>query len=366
MDYRYHCQPQAEDYARAILPVPDGYPLRDGLPEDFREQFSKLCALMKEMYLDMARQPEAYGLTLVDIQLQDNRVIRDAGNSIHRLFDTMMRLSQSGEVRNHQLVVSAPAFKASIRKAQGAVSVPVPRYELILARLVDFGFSISGFTGKPFGKDVESFIVEYPDFPAMIDTVRAYCDCWEALRTNRASIKIWPEEFHHHAYRFDYKVTADCDKISVRQWIADEAKYHGYPEGVGEFYIAFYEYSRQFKGVKFNGDYLYKSKRIARDLQKGQGRHSLSLKLREMDRYMSEMDALPAGIREPLRKSSCGHCGFQGATDEFCKFRLKWTLENTVHEGCAFLCFEFEDFDLARVADYWRLLEQEYGLKRIS
>ncbi len=33
MDYKYHIQPQAEKFARSILPVPHEYPLREGLPK---------------------------------------------------------------------------------------------------------------------------------------------------------------------------------------------------------------------------------------------------------------------------------------------------------------------------------------------
>jgi hypothetical protein len=364
MEYRYHCQYQAESFAKQILPVPEDYPLRDGLPEDFRTHFARLCELAKDIYIDMAKQPETYGLMLIEIESQDNNLIRKAENTIHRLVDTLCRLSGCGEVQNHQLVVSAPAFKDVIKKGQGAVSNPVPKYELILSRLVDFGFVISDFDGRPFGKTIEAFTVEYPDTPEIIDTVKAYCDCWYMIRADRSSVKIWPEEFHHHLYRFDYKITADHDKIPVQQWIADEAKYYGYPDEIGDFYIAFYEYSLQYKGVKFNGDYNYKSKRIARDLQKGQGKCSLSLKLKNVDNYMSEINAMPESIKKQFAKSCCAHCGFQGATEEYCKFRLCWTFDNTPHEGCAFMCFEFDDFDLARVPDYWRLPELEYGLKK--
>ena len=40
MKFKYYCQYQAEDYAKSILPVPKDYPLKKGLPIDFRQKFS--------------------------------------------------------------------------------------------------------------------------------------------------------------------------------------------------------------------------------------------------------------------------------------------------------------------------------------
>jgi hypothetical protein len=48
MEYKYHCQYEAKQMASSILPVPEDYPLANGLPEDFRKHFSQLCDLIKE------------------------------------------------------------------------------------------------------------------------------------------------------------------------------------------------------------------------------------------------------------------------------------------------------------------------------
>ena len=362
MEYKYHCQPQAEEFARQIIPVPIDYPLRDGLPDEYRTNFAKLCEIAKEMYLDMAKRPEEYGLKLIDISVQDRHAIRAAQNKIHRLGDTLLRLCQSGKLENHQLIVSAELFRNAIKQAQGAVSNSVPKYELILSRLTDFGFAISDFTGKPFDKKVESFTIEYPDDPEIIDTIKIYYDCWDILKNDHDNVIMW-NEFHHNFYRFDYKVTADHNKISGTQWIHDNALRHNYPPEVAEFYIAFHEYSLRYKGIKFDGDYNYKSKRIARDLYMGLGVTNLSLIIKDMDKYIGEIEVMPESVKKPFTKSSCNYCGFQGATVEHCKFRRKWTLEGSAHDACAFFGFQFNDFDVELVPYYWRLLELEFGLK---
>lgn len=370
-EYNYHCQHQAESFAKAILPIPNEYPLQAGLPKNFQLNFMKLCDLAKDVYMDMSKNPEAYGLMLVDIKSKDHNLARDGYRTIHRFVDTLSNLSNCSILENHQFLVNMEEFKASIKKGTGLVSGPVPKYELILLKLVHFGFAISGFEGKPFAKKVSSFSVEYPDYPEMMDTIKTYIECWNALKPNRESVKVWPKEYHHHYYRFDYKITADREKIPMLQWISDEADYSGYLPQQKAFSIAFYEYSLNYKDVTFDGDYNYKGKRIARMYQ--DGFHAIKdeliflvhIRLKNMDIYMTEINMMPDGIKKLMRRDSCRHCNFQGATSEYCKFRVQWKFDGQPHEGCAHACFYFDDFTVEHVPHYWRLLELEYNLKKI-
>jgi len=369
MKYKYHCQHEAWLVANSIIPVPEKYPLADGLPDDFIEHFTKLWALMKDMFLDMAKQPEAYGMVLADYALQgagsqskESGLIRKSRNSVNRLPDTLFRLSQSGEVHNHQLHVSLPVFKDGIKQAEGNGVSPVPKYELILSRLVDFGFTISGFSGKPFAKTVDSFTVEYPDYPELMDTLKLYCNCWYKTRLSQLALKDRSSlafkgkpilQYYNHM-RFDFRFTADQDKIPMSEWIEYELQSQGCGEEKIAFYVAFYEYSLKYKDVKYDGNYFYKSKRIVK--------HDFLIKLNNPDNYMDEIMAMPECIRNQFAKSYCSHCNFQGASEEYCKYRLRWTYDNVPHEGCAFQCFWFNDTDSTLVPHYWRLLELEYGL----
>jgi len=83
-----------------------------------------------------------------------------------------------------------------------------------------------------------------------------------------------------------------------------------------------------------------------------------------MDSYIAEIEAMPESVKKPFTKNSCNHCNFQGATNEYCKFRKNWTLDGITHDACVFYGFQFDDLDLVFVPVYWRLLELEYGLKR--
>jgi hypothetical protein len=367
VNYKYHCQHQAESFSKAILTVPNDYPLLEGLDHDFRQNFSILCELAKSIYLDMAESPESYGLMLVDYASKDHNLARDGYRTIHRFLDTLSALCAIGVLENHSLKVSVESFAKEIKKGRGAVSGPVPKYELILSKLMCFGFVFSDFEGKAFNKKLDYFTVEFPDDPVIIDTIKTYCDCWDTLKTDRKTIKTWPNAFHHHYYRFDYKITANHEKITMTKWLEDEADYYGYSPELKTIALKFYDCSLKYKGIKFDGDYHYRSKRIARIEQTGwdalnETTYKLSIKLTQPDKYMNVIDSLPESIQKPFRKNYCRHCNFQGATKTNCKFRIHWTFENKAHEGCTYRCFYFDEFDGAQAEHFWQLLESEYGL----
>lgn len=371
--YRYHAQRQAEDFAKEILPVPEDYPLNPGLPENYRENFAKLTELAKEVYLDMAKEPEAYGLTLLPIDSADHNLARDSYRSVQRFVETLNALFTNGEITDHCLQVDTAGFRKGIKSP-----VAIPGYGLILAKLCEFGFKISDFDGAVIARGAKSFLVECPDDPERIDTIKAYCDCWTEVDRFRCGgqkrgeqnklVKLSPQEFHHHFYRFDYKITADLTKLPMITWVRDEAGIMQYSPQLKKFSVAFFEEMQKYKNVVFNGDYMVKGKRIARITNVSYpalgANYVLVLKLKSMDQYMDFMKTLPAAIKEPFTKSCCQYCGFQGSTKEYCKFRLHWTFHGESHDGCAFQCFNFRNFDMEYVPAYAKLLELEYGLKK--
>lgn len=360
MAYQYHCQHQAEGFAREIIPVPGNYPLKPGLPEDFPMRFAALCELAKGIYLDMAQAPAAYGLMLLDITSNDHNAARDSYRTVHRFVETLLALCVSGEIRDHCLHVDAKQFGVAIKT--------VPRYGLILSKLRDFGIVVSDFDGMLIDRRAQHFTVQTPDFPDMISTIKIYCGCWDALKGDRREVKLLSNEFHHHLYRFDYKITADMAAIPIEQWVSDDADYSGFTPQMKALALAFYRQSLKYKGIKFDGEYHYKGKRIARITSTGYAalgdpKYKISVKLKEMDRYMDFIKTLPESMTAPMRRSNCNHCSFQGATAEHCKFRLHWTMDEVRHTGCAHACFFFDDFNPDRASDYWKLMALAYGLQ---
>jgi hypothetical protein len=372
MQYTYHCQHQAESFANTILPVPRDYPVKSGLPAGFAADFDALCSLMKKIYMDMAAQPEAYGLILLDINNNDHNLARDSYRTVHRLVDALNAAFLCGNVADHCLTADAGLFKDAIKK-----NPSVPKYGTIFAKLIEFGFAFTNFNGSAIEKKVESFTIKYPDNPLIIDTIKTYCDCWHELdrfARNRDKprvdlIKLTPQDFHHHFYRFDYKITADLEQLPILTWVSDDADYRGYSPEQKKFSIAFYNESLKYKNIKFDGEYHYKAKRVARITQVNYNALSkpdyrISIKLANPDKYMDVIAAMPGSVKDRFDKDYCAHCDFQGATAEKCKFRLHWTYAGTPREGCAYQCFYMDDFDEARVQDYWKLLELEYALAK--
>lgn len=82
-------------------------------------------------------------------------------------------------------------------------------------------------------RGAEFFLVEFPDDPEMIDTIKACCECWAqvdgfcGVGKNRGIrndlVKLNPQDFQHHFYRFDYKITAGLRELSMLTWVRDEA-----------------------------------------------------------------------------------------------------------------------------------------------
>ncbi|MCL2065426.1 MAG: hypothetical protein FWG98_13795 [Candidatus Cloacimonetes bacterium] len=371
MKYKYHCQHQAEEFAHRIIPVPENYPLQKGLPNDFREHFVKLTEFARDFYLDMSKAPEEYGLLLVPIESEDKNLIFQSYKKLCRYANTLERLAICGELKNNQLIINTERFVNILRKWIGYHSSPVVKYELILSKLQDFGFVISDFSGKPFTKKIEFFTVDYPDYPDMIDALKLYCDCWEKLRQDISQIIFQPGEFQHHYCRFDYKITADIAAIPIQQWIIDECDYNCYPQNIKDFVLAFYDYSQQYKGLKFDWSYHFKSKRITAMYTEatrpalyhlGKENIYLSLKLKNLDKYMDYIYTLPDTVQSKFAKSYCMFCNEKETVDKPCKYRQKWTYEGQEQVGCSYWCFYFNDFDIELVPVYWKLLEMEYGL----
>lgn len=358
---QYHSQLQAERFAKAIIPVPMDYPLPEGLEEDFRIHFTKLCELAKEIYMDMAEKPEEYGVALLDINENERNIVRDSYRTIHRFVDVVNALFLSGKADKHILTVDTAKFKVNVKK--------VPRYGLILSKLMEFGFDISQFNGKTIDNKSQAFEVEYTDNPYIIDTLEIYCQNWLDINKYRTTgksknvnspIKISPEEYAHHFYRFDYKITADLSKIPMAKWVEDEAAYLCLEKDQKQFYIEFYNRSLKYPDLSFDGDYYFKWKRIARVYPNED--IILILKLNNMDNYSQFMKDLPAHLQEVFNRNYCTVCGFQGATKEFCKFRIHWNLDNKEYAGCAYLCFNFLNPVIDDLDIYFALLEYEYGL----
>jgi len=368
MKYMYYCQHQAEDYAKSILPAPKDYPLQKGLPKDYSQRFVKLCDLTRNIYMDMAKRPKNYGLLLVSLENNDFEQIRNSFYSLRRFPDTLISLFQSGKLVNNKLTVNVETFSKLIKKNRGNIATSVSKYELILSCLIDFGFIFSDFNGKPYGKNVKSFIVEFPDKPEMMNTIKDYVACWEVFNKNEGNVKIYHTwEYRQYDY-FDYKLTAS--ELPMKQWVVDDAiKYKSTPK-LQDFSIALYEHSLMYKDIRFDGDFYYKNTRISRINQYGcdvfgKPVFKLSVKLPKPEKSMEAIYGSPETIQKHFRQDYEGTC-YKKQQGIKCTHMLKWTFDGKVRSGCPMKCFVFDDFNLKLIPYYWWILELQYWFKKIK
>ena len=240
---KYHVQKEAAAFAEVMGNTPTNYPVHDGLPDDFPIKFAEFRRIMRDMYADMAERPEKYGLKLLDISIEEKNNSKSGKDTIRRLYNTVSALCESGEVNDHVLTVSVVEFTRKLKERK------VTTYELMLARLGDFGFAFSNFNGKPFPKSVESFTVQHPDSREMIDTMQQYfVDC-------RNKPNVWHSgsivgEGNNPGYCiFPYVYAADHSKLSTYQAAVNYFMYNGYSEKMSKFFNAVYECSLQFNNV---------------------------------------------------------------------------------------------------------------------
>jgi hypothetical protein len=335
---------EMEKWANSIIIKPD-FPVRQGLPEDYPAHFEKLCTLLKEIYFDIAKDPEAYGM-----------------NNPKKLFDFFSCLTKFGVIENNQLFVNVENFKKEAKKSQSATNASLTKSELIMSKLSDFGFVFTPFDGKPFGKDVAEFTVEYPDYPQMLETIKQYYDCWRPLYNN-------PYEFkgqylygcaYRNAYKFCYLIAADLEKMTIPQCFGDILSYKRLPQNVNEFQKAFYEYSLRYGDIRYDEHYYYKkSKLMIFDSTWGH-EPLLHIKIRKMNGYTSEIEKMPEAIRELFSKdrNNCRIC------KETCGSHVSWVFEGQKRVGCSENCFTIDNFDdLSLIPHYWRLVELDCKLK---
>jgi hypothetical protein len=104
----------------------------------------------------------------------------------------------------------------------------------------------------------------------------------------------------------------------------------------------------------------------------GWSRCAIQLYLKNIEKYASEIFAMPQKIQMIFSTDYCFDCS------ETCKTRFFWKYNNTAYRGCGHYCFEIVGastsphsskvqggFDLDLIPYYWRLLELEYGLRKV-
>lgn len=319
---------------------------------EFVAAFRQYTSIMARMYRDIEAKPEEYGVLIVDIRTvnenkEDGNLVKASWHSLKRLGNVMAEVGRLGEIEQDGLRIPLAAFKTGLKK--------MVKFHLILNRMREFGFVISDHNGEKFNKDAQSFHVTFPENPHLMRVVKAY-----------ALAEAYHPDDPHEFYYFDYKRVANRSRLSKHCVAEDLAA--PLNEDNRLLLIAlnhsFVDKLRLIHHYKDDSiEYYLKNKRVARCIIDF---HTLDtrviLKLKNMDSYIDVVGRLPQSLRRRFEKGNCSHCGFQGATDEKCKFRVSWTLDDRRHDACGFNCFHFTNPGSDNAESLVQLMKLEYGL----
>ncbi len=255
----------------------------------------------------------------------------------------------SSEYENDSLAVDISKFKTEMRRYN--------KYHTILQMLPEYGFKLTGYNPKAFGKDSNYFYLTFPDMPEMIKVLWVFCRGHLYFKQNRI-IKDYVV-FHPGLENLDYKSTADWNKLPMLQKVKDFVYLWG--KAPATFYIKFYEYSVNYPQVIFDLSYYYKKTRIVKIDSVSETNYILRLKLNNIARYNIYIESLPESIKEVFLTGTCQHCK---PPEKKCGFKIQWEHNNQTIEFCSHGSFYFNNPKIEDIPYYFKLLELEYGLTR--
>lgn len=357
MENIYHVQNEVQTYYRHISNVPNTFKVDSDLlfgmhEEKFLESFRYFTDLVKQMYMDMEKRPDQYGLLLYDINKENKK--KEEGNlakaswrSVKRLGDVIGNLGRLGEIEGDSLKIPLAPLKKELAKIQKSY--------LLINRLIDFGFAFTNYEEDKFVKGAEDSSLSYMKYPQLVKVIKAY-----------SVSKPFNDNDPHEFYYFDYKRVADRSKLSEDCVTKDfaallDSDKEKLLNNINKVFTKDFGFLPHYKDESI--EYYLKKKRVARFMVDFHDMNAyLILKIKNMDKYIDYIDKLPAKLRKVFEKGNCSYCGFQNSTREFCKFRISWTLDGKRHDTCNFFSFRFKNPESDYSEYYTSLIGSEYGL----
>lgn len=361
MEYKYYVQEYAKKRADNILPVPDYFPLRGDFGSDFIPDFSELTKILKKIYIDISKNPAGYECELypVNEKIRGKGVDNESNLSLDRIVKCLRILCDCGKINNNNtLSVKADNFNKQIKK--------VKNHSAIIEKLKDFGFF---FQDDIFNKNIDYFLISYPDKPNIMNVLKIYMNCWnDVLNDDYLKSEIKRNgygciAYYYNYYLFDYKATANPKELDSMQLIKDIS--YTWDEESRKAYISFYEYSKKYPEIRFSdGSYYIGKKRIC-TFHYDNIRVFLKLKLKNPEKYTNEIEKLPEYLQLCFSKAArkCRNCGCLGNNPDICNNRIYWKLYGVDYIGCSMESFYFHNIKNEDISHLFKLLECEYNIK---
>ncbi|MDF2686208.1 MAG: hypothetical protein K0S55_1389 [Clostridia bacterium] len=177
--HEYCCQNSVQQILDFMIPIPeffkvDGKYLYDCDEYEFISGFKNLSDIISDIYKDIIKSPDEYGFSLIpDIDYSIfNPKANQSSNYARSLMSLLKIIGRTGELINGELTVSLDFYNSIIRTLKPKYKIPKPN--MIIKKLFNFGFFISDFNGKNFNKDIKQFVISYPDNPIVIKALKGY------------------------------------------------------------------------------------------------------------------------------------------------------------------------------------------------
>ena len=177
---KYQCQAQIQKTIDEIAPVPAQFDVSEqylnGLDNvTFVRCFHEFRGILANVYQDMFKFPEEYGLILVgmDVSEYKNSRPRDSRASAKRLIALIHLLGRAGELAGNELHITPESF-SEISKVKYVGFSWTQNAAMILKKLAEFGFNFVRLKGNSIDKDAGMYILSYPNNPAMMRMLKGY------------------------------------------------------------------------------------------------------------------------------------------------------------------------------------------------
>lgn len=334
--HKYCCQNTAQNYLDHIIPVPDNFKVKPeclfGLNQNinFIKGLKTLTEIIKKIYSDMIENPDEYGLLLVeDIEYNPfNPKAAESKHSSRRLITMLHTLAQCGELYDGQIVTDKKHFIEMYKSLKSVFKIS--NGNMILKKLCDFGFTIDGFNGKAFDKNIDKLILSHID-NNVVPVLYGYM--------KNAPLK-------NPLFSLNYYLAISADDLPANNHQIIFAEYLSGNER--EFYMRLNEFMKSEDFIvgdspdyrDFSIEYLIDSKtekRIAR-CYSDFGKLRVCLKLHNSDKYTEYTEKVPERVKQIFRKeSSCRFCR------EPCRMRFYRTFEGISYTDCGY----WNGFDIA-------------------
>lgn len=355
MEFRYYCQKELEKLIDHMILVPNKYSIQDNFlygcsKKEFVDGFKELQRVIIHIYMNMMADPESYGLVLTELQINEHsKNARDSKGSVYRLIKLLYSLGRSGIIQDHRLIIDAEKYHA-IEKEMKISKAPI-----LIRKLHDFGFEFEGLKKFSFDRKLKEYVLWYPSNPKVINVLKGYT--MSALCSN--------------SYVLHYSLVSDPNTIPRDQGVQDFVSCLDKDQ---QFFTAFHEQLMENQYILGEAS-CYRVRYFLRASDKSytvecrsDGRRLyIGMKLKKMSEYSEYINQLPLPIKAMLSRSSCRTtCTFQGATPEYCKYRVAWRVDNMEYIKCSFEdVFTPKEYLLDDLKQYIGLLlkDREYILR---